>query len=464
MKTLLNILDIVAILPYYLELAMGGDGNASGFRVLRVIRVVRVFRLLKVARYADGIRLIMLVMGKLGDVLVLVLFVVVMSLILWGSCLFFIEGANSRFDNATDTWYRSVPADNLTHREVYSPFQSIPAAFWWAISTVTVVGYGDEIPESAGGKALATFAMLSGTFIIAIPASVFGSNFLAEYHRRGREKILEKQAVRQLRSDQLVKAIYTVQSHPTPHTNTIDAILLGILWSPEYATKAVRLLTRSNWVVTSELFQILSSSVPGNAKMIGHQGYYDIGPAGVEAYVVGHGHSTPESNSMSAGDSTIKVERVRSSKLRGRRLSRIMLPPGPDENRRLTLPQDGLRRCTLPQDDPGVISTLLNRSSFVSNGSASRRSKKPTVPCPHNPLRLHTSTPYATSPYTSHSSDPPTPPDLVILPATPDEKAPVIPGAPSTTTPATITLDADRVESVLTSSDEEADNDNAVDL
>eukprot|EP00754_Rhynchopus_humris_P037976 Rhum_TRINITY_DN20677_c0_g1::Rhum_TRINITY_DN20677_c0_g1_i1::g.171743::m.171743 len=245
-QDMLNIVDIAAVLPYYMEVAAGGE-SAGGLRVLRVVRIVRVFRLLKVARYAEGIRLFLVVIGQLGDVLLLVLFVVSLSLVLWGSCVFYIETVSvGTFDEGNNTWSRN----NIYlqgGRTEHSPFQSIPGAFWWCITSVTVVGYGDAVPYSGGAKAVAAAAMLSATFIIAIPAAVFGSTFLSEYQLRMENRLAVKQRADAHRTagvvqilDFLLEAASTNALEPAVY----DDLVTHVMWSTSFATRAVLMLEK----------------------------------------------------------------------------------------------------------------------------------------------------------------------------------------------------------------------------
>ena len=69
-----------------------------------------------------------------------------------------------------------------------SPFQSIPASFWWCIVTLTTVGYGDETPYSGVGKFIAAVASLTGILVVAIPVSVISTNFNAEFLKLQRQR------------------------------------------------------------------------------------------------------------------------------------------------------------------------------------------------------------------------------------------------------------------------------------
>eukprot|EP00756_Hemistasia_phaeocysticola_P053735 Hpha_TRINITY_DN29691_c0_g1::TRINITY_DN29691_c0_g1_i1::g.165133::m.165133/K04886/KCNB2; potassium voltage-gated channel Shab-related subfamily B member 2 len=259
LKAPLNIVDIVAVLPFYIDLVASIAGvssaNASAVRILRVVRVVRVFRLLKVVRYAEGIKLIAVVMGQSWDALLLVLFIVMICLMFASAFMFYLEGATiSTFDEVNSNWNRTV-VDALPpghpRLDEYSPFQSIPHCFWWCIATFTLVGYGDEIPRSAVGKVIAGLSMVVGTFTLAIPASVFGSNFLAEYerHREDRNAKREGNEKRSHASvSYLLNSLLDVEERrPEWAEQGAARDLMGrLLWDDALSAKATRILNRAH--------------------------------------------------------------------------------------------------------------------------------------------------------------------------------------------------------------------------
>eukprot|EP01063_Lacrimia_lanifica_P040718 TRINITY_DN9345_c0_g1_i1.p1 TRINITY_DN9345_c0_g1~~TRINITY_DN9345_c0_g1_i1.p1 ORF type:complete len:916 (+),score=242.69 TRINITY_DN9345_c0_g1_i1:121-2868(+) len=316
-KQVLNVNDIIAILPYFVELIVGsgsgGGGSAAGLRVLRVIRVVRVVRLLKVARYAEGIKLVIVVFGKVWDVLVLVTFVIVIALLVWSSCIFYIEAAAiGRFDDAR--WTRTN-IYTLDRRQEFSPFQSIYDAFWWCISTITVVGYGDHVPYSGLAKLVAAVAMISATFIIAIPASVFGSTFLSEYQKRTEQQQRDRVAVEKSRSASVIQILdYLVScggsaqggaaAHPrstpaevalpvspvssassrVPAAGEIpDALLELVLWDDDFATAAIQ-MAKAYPVLVPEFVEDLRTTAAAWEKRPCRKaaGRYAVGALGFE--------------------------------------------------------------------------------------------------------------------------------------------------------------------------------------
>ncbi|WP_261663246.1 ion transporter [Deinococcus sp. Marseille-Q6407] len=136
--------DLLTILPSYLSLLFPGS---QYLLVVRALRLLRVFRVFKLARYTDQAAL-------LGEALVAsreritVFFISVLTLVIvFGTLLYMIEGPEHGFT-------------------------SIPTAIYWAVVTVTTVGYGDISPGTPAGKFLATVAMLLGYAIIAVPTGI----------------------------------------------------------------------------------------------------------------------------------------------------------------------------------------------------------------------------------------------------------------------------------------------------
>ncbi|XP_051992171.1 potassium voltage-gated channel subfamily A member 1-like [Xyrauchen texanus] len=166
-KNLMNTIDIVSILPYFItlgtELAQQQQGNgqqAMSFAILRIIRLVRVFRIFKLSRHSKGLQILGHTLRASMRELALLIFFLVIGVILFSSAVYFAE------------------VDEPT-----SQFTSIPDAFWWAVVTMTTVGYGDMKPITVGGKIVGSLCAIAGVLTIALPVPVIVSNFNYFYHR-----------------------------------------------------------------------------------------------------------------------------------------------------------------------------------------------------------------------------------------------------------------------------------------
>lgn len=239
LKEPMNLVDIVAVLPFYVELCMlaaQSDGEVPGMSVFRVLRLVRVFRLLKVSR--GSVDMFTETMSNSLRPLNMLLMLVSIALVVCGSLIYFIE--RGRWNADMMYWERPIAYDcavrvvaeagepnlgsdptffagygNECDREsvaadersavftcrfpfergddcvtVYaqSPFDSIIASFWWSWVTMATIGYGDEVPKSILGKAFGMLVMFFGILVIALPVTVIGSNFSTVYHRQQAEE------------------------------------------------------------------------------------------------------------------------------------------------------------------------------------------------------------------------------------------------------------------------------------
>ena len=139
-----GIIDLVAILPTYLRLLLPGS---QYFMVVRVLRVLRVFRVLKFVQYLREARQLMTALRASRRKITVFLFTVFTMVIILGSLMYIIEGEKNGFT-------------------------SIPKSIYWAIVTLTTVGYGDIAPRTNLGQALAALIMVLGYSIIAVPTGI----------------------------------------------------------------------------------------------------------------------------------------------------------------------------------------------------------------------------------------------------------------------------------------------------
>lgn len=139
-----GVVDLLAILPTYLSLLLPG---AQYLLVVRVLRLLRIFRILKLAEYLhEGRTLGRALLATRRKISVFLLTVVTVVIIV-GALMYVVEGPESGFT-------------------------SIPTSIYWAVVTLTTVGYGDIAPQTPPGKALAVAVMLLGYGIIAVPTGI----------------------------------------------------------------------------------------------------------------------------------------------------------------------------------------------------------------------------------------------------------------------------------------------------
>jgi voltage-gated potassium channel len=157
----LGLIDLLAILPFYIFLFIP-DGEVS-LLMLRLFRGLRLLRIFKLTRYSSALNILFSVLKREVRVLAVTTFILAMVLVMasWG--IYILE--------------RVVQPD---------VFGSIPAAMWWAVVTLTTVGYGDVVPVTDGGKMFAGLISLIGIGMMALPAGILAAGFTSEVHRRSR--------------------------------------------------------------------------------------------------------------------------------------------------------------------------------------------------------------------------------------------------------------------------------------
>lgn len=144
MVSFLGIIDLLAILPIYLIFIFPDAGHLL---IIRLLRVLRIFRVLKLLRYVEEARhLKNALLASSRKIFVFFFFVLILATV-FGSLIFLIEGPDKGFT-------------------------SIPKSIYWAIITLTTVGYGDIVPQTAFGQAIASVITLIGYSIIAVPTGI----------------------------------------------------------------------------------------------------------------------------------------------------------------------------------------------------------------------------------------------------------------------------------------------------
>lgn len=157
------LIDIIAILPFYIHAIVGLD-----LRILRILRLLRFLRLFRLTAYMKSAKMIRNVFLRRASELKLSVVLILFLLIIASSIMYFAE-----------------------HLAQPTVFTSIPATFWWAIVTLTSVGYGDMVPITVVGKLMTGVIMLAGVAIFALPAGIISAGFLEEM-RKIKEKKLHK--------------------------------------------------------------------------------------------------------------------------------------------------------------------------------------------------------------------------------------------------------------------------------
>eukprot|EP00759_Apiculatamorpha_spiralis_P044912 PhF_6_TR41715/c0_g1_i1/m.63293 len=177
-----NLIDLISILGFYVELmtliiaANSTQLKLQGIVVLRVVRLVRLARVMKLSRYNNTFVLVVRVMNSSTESLLLLTFLLSVAVVLFSTLAFFAE-------NWTEATYNSELRRWEYEPDVPSAFQSIPDTFWYTFVTVSTVGYGDRTPRSIAGKVVSGGIMMFGLLCLSLPTILIAANF-ATVHRK----------------------------------------------------------------------------------------------------------------------------------------------------------------------------------------------------------------------------------------------------------------------------------------
>lgn len=198
-----NLVDAAAILPGIASQVVQAEGGA--FVILRLIRLTRILRAFKSPALAEAVRVISLTMQKSTQALNILAFNLMLGVVIFGSLMYMAEGGpelnafglGGRWSDEVQAFMRPVGWnwDGADWVPVWdrSDFQSIPEACWWAMVTVTTVGYGDKFPTTMLGKIVGVWTMLFSLVILALPVGVISGTFSSVWE----DCDLEKKSVEQ---------------------------------------------------------------------------------------------------------------------------------------------------------------------------------------------------------------------------------------------------------------------------
>ena len=143
----LGIIDLLSILPSFIALLYPG---AESLLVIRILRVLRIFRIFKLAEYLGEANALVLALRGSQKKISIFLSTIFIFVVIFGSVMYLVEGEENGFT-------------------------SIPRSIYWAIITITTVGYGDLVPKSDIGQMIASTVMILGYAIIAVPTGIYSA-------------------------------------------------------------------------------------------------------------------------------------------------------------------------------------------------------------------------------------------------------------------------------------------------
>ncbi|ESO01056.1 hypothetical protein HELRODRAFT_122109, partial [Helobdella robusta] len=165
-----NVVDFVATLSFYLDFLMTRLKKENDF--LEFFSIIRITRLFKLTRHSPGLKILIHTFKASAHELMLLIFFLIIGIVIFASLVYYAERIQYNPDNN---------------------FTSIPVGLWWAIVTMTTVGYGDMTPKTYLGMFVGSLCALTGVLTIALPVPVIVSNFALFYsHTQARAKLPKK--------------------------------------------------------------------------------------------------------------------------------------------------------------------------------------------------------------------------------------------------------------------------------
>ena len=152
-RSFYGMIDLLSILPSYISLLLPG---IKYMLVIRILRLLRIFRIFKLVEYVEEAETLMTALKNSSQKILVFLYTVLTLSIVFGSLLYVVEGSASGFT-------------------------SIPKSVYWAIVTLTTVGYGDIAPQSPLGQIIAAAIMIMGYGIIAVPTGIYSAELIKSY-------------------------------------------------------------------------------------------------------------------------------------------------------------------------------------------------------------------------------------------------------------------------------------------
>ncbi|XP_052743247.1 potassium voltage-gated channel protein Shaw-like [Bicyclus anynana] len=174
-KSPVNIIDFIATLSFYMDVVVElavVKRNVDRADILEFISIIKILRLFKLTRHSPGLKILVHTFKASAKELTLLVFFLVLGIVIFASLVYYAEKSQDNPDNQ---------------------FKSIPLGLWWAIVTMTTVGYGDMAPKTYLGMFVGALCALAGVLTIALPVPVIVSNFSMFYsHTQARSKLPKK--------------------------------------------------------------------------------------------------------------------------------------------------------------------------------------------------------------------------------------------------------------------------------
>lgn len=162
MSSPMAVIDFLAIFPTYIIILAGG--LSGSFMFLRILRLTRLLRIFKLTRYSNALNLVGKVIKDKKEELTITFFITFLLVLMASTIMYYVE-----------------------HEVNAEAFPNIGAAIWWAIATLTTIGYGDVYPATGLGRFLSGVIALLGIGLVAMPTGIISSSFMEELNSRNKK-------------------------------------------------------------------------------------------------------------------------------------------------------------------------------------------------------------------------------------------------------------------------------------
>ncbi|XP_028811693.1 potassium voltage-gated channel subfamily C member 1a isoform X3 [Denticeps clupeoides] len=254
-RNTLNIIDFVAILPFYLEVGLSGLSSKAAKDVLgflRVVRFVRILRIFKLTRHFVGLRVLGHTLRASTNEFLLLIIFLALGVLIFATMIYYAERIGAK--------------PNDPRASEHTSFKNIPIGFWWAVVTMTTLGYGDMYPQTWSGMLVGALCALAGVLTIAMPVPVIVNNFGMYYSlAMAKQKLPKKKNKHIPRAPQLGSPNYCKSGLNSPHHSTKSDMCP--LAPPEEINRAAAVLVRNSSGMAPESPPV--SSPPADSKVNG---------------------------------------------------------------------------------------------------------------------------------------------------------------------------------------------------
>ena len=152
-RSFFGVVDFLSIIPTYLSFLFP---SIKYMLIIRVLRLLRIFRILKLSAYMGEAQMLMSALNRSRRKILVFLYTILTLVVIFGSLMYVVEGSEAGFT-------------------------SIPKSVYWAVVTLTTVGYGDIAPQTPLGQLIASFIMIMGYGIIAVPTGIYSAELIKSY-------------------------------------------------------------------------------------------------------------------------------------------------------------------------------------------------------------------------------------------------------------------------------------------